>query len=82
MNAPVETKVKASTAAAAASGIALWLLGRYVFKGSVPDAVVSWVYIAVPAVITFAAGYFARHTSRPVPAPPPAPVTPVTRPGP
>ena len=58
--APTETKVKASTAAAAASGLVLWVLGRYAFKG------------AVPAALTFAAGYYARHTSRTPPAPPSA----------
>lgn len=65
MAAPVETKVQASTAAAAVSGLALWTLGHYMFKGSVPDVVASWVYVIVPGVITFAAGYFARHTPRP-----------------
>jgi hypothetical protein len=69
----VETKVKAGTAAAAAAGLILWTLGRYVFKGTVPDVVASWVYAAVPAGLTFAAGYYARHTSRPGLAPPPAP---------
>jgi hypothetical protein len=72
--APVETKVQASTAAAAVSGLALWALGHYVLKGGVPDVVASWVYVIVPAVITFAAGYFARHTPRP--APPAATLTP------
>jgi hypothetical protein len=67
MAAPVETKVQASTAAAAVSGLALWALGHYVLKGGVPDVVASWVYVIVPAVITFAAGYFARHTPRPAP---------------
>jgi hypothetical protein len=66
---PVETKVKASTAAAAASGLALWALGRYVFKGDVPDVVASWVYVIIPAALAFGAGYLARHTSRPVAAP-------------
>jgi hypothetical protein len=64
MATPVEGKVKASTAAAAVSGIALWIIGRYAFKGgAVPDVVASWVYVLVPAVVTFAAGYLAKHTS-------------------
>jgi hypothetical protein len=67
--AQVETKVQASTGAAAVSGLALYLLGRYVFKGSVPGEVVSWTYVLVPAVLTFAAGYLARHTPRPAPVP-------------
>ena len=73
----VETKVQASTGAAAVSGLALWALGHYVFKGSVPDVVASWVYVLVPAAVTFAAGYLAKHTPRPaVPAPvPPSNVT-------
>jgi hypothetical protein len=71
--AVIETKVQASTGAAAVSGLALWALGHYVFKGSgVPDVVASWVYVLVPGLLTFAAGYLARHTS--VPGPPPAPV--------
>jgi hypothetical protein len=68
---PVENKVKASTAAAAVSGIVLWIIGRYAFKnGAVPDVVASWVYVLVPAAVTFAAGYLAKHTNRPaVPVP-------------
>lgn len=69
--APVETKVQASTAAAALSGLALWALGTYVFKGSVPDVVASWVYVIIPAALAFGAGYLAKHTPRP--AVPPAP---------
>jgi hypothetical protein len=65
MAAQVETKVQASTATAALSGLALFALGRYVFKGSVPDVVASWVYVLVPGLLTFAAGYLARHTPRP-----------------
>jgi hypothetical protein len=61
--------VQASTAAAALSGLILWAAGRYVFKGSVPDVVVSWVYVIIPSVITFMAGYTARHTPRPVTPP-------------
>lgn len=64
MNAPVETKVKMSAAAAALSGLLLWAAGRYVFKGSVPDVVESWVYAIIPALITFTAGYYAKHTPR------------------
>ncbi len=70
MAAPVETKVRASTAAAAVSGLALYALGRYVFKGDVPDVVTSWTYAIVPGLLTFGAGYLARHTSRPGAGPP------------
>jgi hypothetical protein len=66
--AVVETKVKASTAAAAVSGLALWALGRYVFKGSVPDVVASWVYVLVPGLLAWGAGYWAPHTPRPAPS--------------
>ena len=70
----VETKVKASTGAAALSGLAMWALGRYVFRGVVPDVVASWVEAIVPALVTFGAGYLARHTNRPAAEPaPPAP---------
>jgi hypothetical protein len=72
MGSPVERKVQASTAAAAVSGLALWSLGHYVFKGGVPDVVASWVYVLVPGALTFGAGYLAKHTPRP-PAVPPRP---------
>jgi hypothetical protein len=70
MNGPIERKVQASTVAAAISGLVLWALGTYVFKGNVPDVVTSWVYALVPAGITFAAGYLAKHTARPMPTSP------------
>lgn len=74
MAVPVEKKVQASTAAAAATSLAMWALSRYVFKGAVPDVVASWMYAIVPGVLTFVAGYFARHTPRPAdPSEPPAP---------
>jgi len=72
MAGPIEAKVQASTWAAAVSGLALWALGTYVFKGSVPDVVVSWTYVIVPAALTFMAGYAARHSPRPD-APPAVP---------
>ncbi len=73
--AATETKVKASTSAAAVSGMALWLLGRYVFKGTVPDVVASWIYVLVPGILAWAAGYAAPHTHRPdlPPVKPPPP---------
>jgi hypothetical protein len=78
MAGPVERKVQASTGAAAVSGLALWALGHYVFKAGVPDVVASWIYVIVPSVLTFGAGYLAKHTPRPdaVPPAPPAPPAP------
>jgi hypothetical protein len=69
--APVERKVTVSTGAAATSGLVLWVTGRYLFKGDVPDVVASWTYVIVPSLLTFAAGYLARHSPRPA-APQPA----------
>lgn len=81
MAAPVESKVQASTAAAAVSGLALWMLGHYVFKGGdVPDVVASWVYVLVPGLLAFGAGYLARHSPRPADAPPPGPSNVTVRP--
>jgi hypothetical protein len=81
---PVEAKVKASTAAAAAAGLAVWLLSRYVFHGHVDPVVQAEIYAAAPGILAFAAGYFARHTARPkvvtLPMLPPVTVTPVTVP--
>jgi hypothetical protein len=72
---PVERKVQASTAAAAVSGLVLWVIGRYIFRGAgVPDVIASWIYVIVPGVVTFVAGYLAKHTPRPLPVlVPPAP---------
>lgn len=72
----VETKVQAGSISAALAGVVLYLLQQYVFKGSVPAGVVSLVYLAVPGLVAFAAGYIAPHTYRPLPAPPAPPAPP------
>jgi hypothetical protein len=74
MNAPIAPKAQAAGVTAAVSGAALYLLSKYIFKGNVPDGVASMVYVAVPAVLTFLAAYFAPHQVRPgdVPGPVPA----------
>lgn len=71
----VEAKVQAGTLAAFVSGILIWALQTWVFKGSsVPPGLVSLVYAVVPAALAGVAGYLAPHTPRPAPAPaqPPA----------
>ena len=73
MAAPVEAKVQTTTLTAGLTGVVLYALGKWVFKNEVPDVVQSWVYIAVPAVLTFVAGYFTKHTPRSI-----EPVTPTT----
>jgi len=67
MSYPVAPKVQAASVTAAVSGAALWLLGHYVFKGSVPDGIASMVYIAVPGALAYAAGWLAPHQDRPPP---------------
>jgi hypothetical protein len=49
-----------SAAAFAVSGLALWALQRYVFKGSVDPGIAADVNILVPAVI----GYTTAHLTR------------------
>ena len=74
--ATVETKVTAGSLAAAASGVVLYCLQRWVFKGEVPADFQSLIYLAVPGAIALAAGWLAPHTHRPdlaPPAPPPVP---------
>lgn len=60
-----ERKVTTSTVAAAVAGLVIWLLGRYVFKDEVPDAVVLAVNVLMPGALAFLAGYLTRHTHRP-----------------
>ena len=69
MSYPVEPKVQVAGVTAAVSGAVLWILGKYVFKGNVPDGIASMVYVAMPGVLAFAAAYFAPHQHRD-PAPP------------
>lgn len=64
-NRATETKTKASSATAAATGLLLWVLQTYVFKGAVPPVLESWIYVLVPGILSWAAGYFAPHTHRP-----------------
>jgi len=73
MAAPVEPKAQAAGLTAAVAGAALWVLGKYVFKGDVPDGIASMIYVATPAVLAFAAAYLAPHQVRPgdTPASPP-----------
>ena len=74
--APVETKVTAGSLAAALSGAIIWALQTYAFKGNdVPAGLVSLIYVAIPAICAYAAGYLAPHTPRPAPAPPARNVT-------
>lgn len=73
---PVETKVKATTTAAAVAGAVVWVLDTYVFGGDTPAPVDLLIYLAVPGIAAFVAGYVTRHTRRSDPdamktAPPP-----------
>jgi hypothetical protein len=71
---PVHQKVKAGTLAAAVSGLVVWALGKYVLHGHVDAVITAEIYAAVPAVLTFAAGYL-------TPAKKPAPVQIMWAPG-
>lgn len=65
MAGPIETKVTAATIGAAVSGLGLWALQTYVFKGELPLPVTAAVQTIVPAIVTFIAGWLAQHTPRP-----------------
>lgn len=64
MSAPIETKVTAASVASGITGLVMWLLGNYFFKGTPPDAVAGSVAVLAPLVVTFFAGYGAPHTRR------------------
>jgi hypothetical protein len=77
--APIETKTQAAGLAGAVSGVAVYLLQTYVFKGTLNAGLVSLIYAAVPGVLAFGAAYLAPHTPRPAaPAPSPYPLPGVT----
>lgn len=66
---PVEAKVKAATGGSAAgvalAGLILWLLDSYAWRQEpIPDAVSFAVITLLPIGLTFAGGFFARHTAR------------------
>ena len=61
---PVEPKVQVAGVTAAVSGAVLWVLGTYVFKGTVPDGIASMIYVATPGVLAFAAAWLAPHQHR------------------
>jgi hypothetical protein len=65
MAGPIETKVTAATIGAAVSGLGLWALQTYVFKGELPLPVTAAVQTIVPAIVAFIAGWLAQHTPRP-----------------
>lgn len=77
MSRPIETKVYSATAGAVgglvAANLVSWTLGAYVFHGDVPGPVEAVVQYAVPALSTFFAGYWAKHTARPDLQPPTPP---------
>jgi hypothetical protein len=61
-----ETKVKAASAAATVTAFVLWVLGTYVFKDVVPEAVEGLVALVVTGVATWLAGWYAPHTPKTV----------------
>jgi hypothetical protein len=65
MDRPIESKVTAATVATAVTGLVLWVLGKLVFRGDVPEPVAGAVLTVVPAIAAFVAGWWARHTPRP-----------------
>jgi hypothetical protein len=71
---PIRSKVKAATATSAVAGAVIWILGKYVFKGStVPDVFVQDTYVLVPAIFAFIGGYLKKETAFPTPPVLPAP---------
>lgn len=71
--APVETKVKAATAAGAGSAavitpFVIWVVDALAFNGDaapdVPLPVVGVIGLVVTGVSAFVAGYWARHSPR------------------
>ena len=51
-------------ASAAITGLVIWALTRYVFKGSVPPEVAGAVAILIPGIVGGAIGYFTRKEAK------------------
>lgn len=60
--APARKVVAASTAAAVTTFV-LWLFSEYVFHDGVPAPVAGLIALAVPAGLTFLAGYITRRSA-------------------
>lgn len=75
MAAPIEQKVKASTAAGLAVGVLVTILnsavGNSQLMGSMPSWLQSLITLFGPPLATFAAGFYAPHTARVAAAPTP-----------
>ncbi|MEV8634286.1 hypothetical protein AB0395_21785 [Streptosporangium sp. NPDC051023] len=61
---PVEQKVKSATVGSALAGAIVWALSEYVFRGDVPPEIGLLVAVGLPALLSFAGGFAARHTWR------------------
>lgn len=68
-NAPVETKVKASTGAAVLVGLVVallnWGVGDSQLMGSLPSWAQALAALLAPPLVTFFSGWQASHTPRP-----------------
>lgn len=75
MAAPIETKVKASTAAGLAVGVLVTVLNAVVgnsqLMGSMPAWLQSLITLFGPPLATFLAGFYSPHTPRVTAAPEP-----------
>lgn len=75
---PTVTAPAYSAIAGALTGLALWVLQEYAFKGtSVPEAVAGAVLVLVPAGLSGLASLFTRRATAP---PPPVTVKPQAHP--
>lgn len=75
MSAPIETKVKASTAVATLVGVLVTVLnstvGNSQLMGSMPSWAQSLLTLFGPPLATFFAGFYAPHTPLAAPTPEP-----------
>jgi hypothetical protein len=65
----IERKVTAATGGAGAAGLIDWALATYLFPHLHDPTGQALILAAVPGVLAFAAGWLAKHTPRPTPAP-------------
>lgn len=70
INVSSPTAVQYSGVAGAITGVVLWLLSTYVFKGTTPAPLEGAAWILIPGAVTYIASLLTRQNTTPAATPP------------